>query len=69
MHALSKEIEHMYQKNTIVIDFVCLFHHNPVQNITIKQPCMYSAHNDVIYFRRLGEVEINKITKKLKCFL
>jgi len=32
----------------MVHDFVYLFHPKPVQNIiTIKPPCVYSAHNEV----------------------
>ena len=35
----------------MVNDFVCLFNPKPVQNIiTIKPPCVHSAHNDVTYF-------------------
>jgi len=44
MHAMSKEIEHMYEIKylfTIVNDFVHLFHPKPVQNIiTIKLTMM-----------------------------
>jgi len=45
MHALSKEIEHIYLHKSIYNRK--LFHQNI---ITIKPPCMYSAYNDVIYF-------------------
>ena len=54
-HACFVKIKYLF---TIVNYFVHLFHPKPVQNIiTIKPPCVYSAHNDVTYFRRLGEFD------------
>ena len=42
-------------------DFVHLFYPKPVQNIiTIKPPCVNSAHNDVPYFRQLGEFDMGR---------
>ena len=56
---------------TFVNDFSYLFHPKPIQNIiTIKPTCMYSAYEDVTYFRRLGEFDTDhKVYKKFKCFL
>jgi len=48
MHVLSKEFKEVH-----------LFYPKPVQIIIniIKPPCVFSAHNDVTYFRRLGEFD------------
>jgi len=43
------------------------YHPNSVQNIITTQPsCMYSANNNVTYFRRLEDFEVYR---KVYCFL
>jgi len=50
---------------TILNDFVHIFHLKPVQNIiTIKPPCVYSAHNDVIIYLISQQTACRVITNR-----